>query len=368
MGKGNMERISVHQFITLGAGVLLGTTFLPIATVVTEIGGRGGWVSILPGFAAGVPYALMVFSLMEKYPGKNLIEISEILFGKWLGKLIGIIFVVITTYLGGLLVAQIGDIYEVAVMPLTPIGVFHLGGIVLVYFLIRSGIEVFARFAEIIFPFIVIALALNIGLSIPRIEHGELLPLLGNGLFSIILGVPKVIPFVMTYILFLAVIIPFLPTGKRELPKLKRGVWRVIFLVGILDTLIVLIQILVFGPTETIRLVYGFLTLGKMVEISRTVAGVESLFLGVWLGAAVIKITALFFSTIWGLDTIFRLNGIKWRVLTAVVLLTIACKFVRGPAMIIELGIVDQYLTMPFVMLWIPILWGISHWKKSAGT
>src|SRR5665648_925217 len=287
-----MERISTHQFMTLGAAVLMGATFLPVASLVTGVGGRDGWMSVLPGFAVGIPYGLMVLSLVERYPHKNLLQISETLFGKWIGKIIGVIYILITGYLGGLLLGQVGDIYQTSIMPLTPISVFYLGGLLLVFYLVRSGIEVFARFSEVVFPLIVIALVLDVGLSIPRIEQGELMPILSEGLKPLFWGGIKVLPFPLTYILFLAGIAAFLPTGKQELGQLKTGVWRAVFLVGILDTLVALIQILVFGPTETIRLVYGLLVLGKMVEVSRTVSGIESLFLGVWLGAGVIKISA----------------------------------------------------------------------------
>jgi len=362
-----MERISPHQFMTLSAAVLLGTTFLPVASIVTGVGGRDGWMSVLPGFAVGIPYGLMVFSLLEQYPRKNLLQISETLFGKWIGKSIGIIYILITGYLGGLLLGQVGDIYQASVMPLTPVWVFYLGGFLLVFYLVRSRIEVFARFSEVVFPLIVIALILNTGLSIPRIEQGELIPILSEGFKPIVLGALKVTPFVMTYMLFLAGIIAFLPTGKQELGQLKTGLWRVIFLVGILDTLVVLMQILVFGPAETIRVVYGLLVLGKMVEVSRTVAGVESIFLGIWLGAAVMKIASLFFAAIWGLETVFGLNGLKWRLAMGVAFVGIALKFTRGPSLILEIGLLDDYLIMPFVSVWILALWGVARWKKSAG-
>ncbi|MCO1601397.1 GerAB/ArcD/ProY family transporter [Desulfosporosinus nitroreducens] len=362
-----MERISPHQFTTLGAAVLMGTTFLPVASLVTGVGGRDGWMSVLPGFAVGIPYSLMILSLSEQYPRKNLLQISEAVFGKWIGKSLGFYYTLIVVYLGGLLLGQIGDIYQASTMPVTPLWVFFLGGIFLVLFLIKSGIEVFARFSEVVFPLIVIALLLNVGLSVPRIEQGELLPILSEGFKPIFLGATKVIPFVMTYMLFLAGIIAFLPTGKQELSQLKTGVWRIIFLVGILDTFVVLIQLLIFGPAETIRIVYGLLVLGKLVEVSRTVAGVESLFLGVWLSAAVIKIGSLFYAVIWGLESVFGLKGVNWRHAIAVVFLGIAFRFVRGPSLIIEIGLVDEYLIMPFVSLWIPILWGVSRWKRGAG-
>lgn len=362
-----MERISSHQFMTLGAAVLLGTTFLPVASIVTEAVGRDGWMTVLPGFAVGIPYGLMVLSLLSHYPSKNLLQISEILFGKWIGKIIGILYILITSYFGSLLLGQLGDIYERSIMPLTPLGLFYLGGILLVLYLVGCGIEVFARFSEVIFPIIVVALLLNVGLSLPRVEQGELMPILSEGLKPLFWGGLKVVPFAMEYILFLAGILPFLPADKKEQAQLKTGIWRAVFLVGILDMLAVLMQILVFGPTETIRMVYGLLVLGKMVEVSRTIAGVESLFLGVWLGASVIKISAFFFTAVWGLETVFNLKGIKWRLAVGSVFLGVAFWFVSGSSLIIEIGLVDNYLVAPFALVWILTLWSVSRWKKGAG-
>jgi len=353
--------------MTLGVGVLMGTTFLPVATLVTGVGGRDGWMGVLPGFAVGIPYGLMVFSLVEQYPHKNLLQISETLFGKWIGKIIGAIYILISGYFGGLLLGQTGDIFERTTMPLTPIYLFYFGGLLLIFYMVRCGIEVFARFSEVISPLIVIALVLNVGLAIPRIEEGELLPILSEGLKPLFWGAIKVLPFGMEYILFLAGILTFLPTGKQELGQLKTGVWRAVFIVGFLDMLVVLIQILVFGPAETTRLVYGFLTLGNMVEISKTVSGVASLFMGVWFGAAVIKISAFFFMATWGLETVFGFKGVKWNLALCAVFLGIAFGFLRGHSLIIEIAFVDDYLLLPFTFVWIPILWGVSRWKKGAG-
>ena len=353
--------------MTLSAAVLLGTTFLPVASILTGVAGRDGWMSVLPGFAVGIPYGLMVLSLMEQYPNKNLLLISEILFGKWIGKIIGVIYILITGYFGGLVLGEVGLIYQSSIMPLTPISVFYLGGLLLVFYMVWSGIEVLARFSEVIFPLIVIALVLNLVLCIPLMEQGELLPILSEGLKPLFRGAIEVVPFPMTYILFLAGVVAFIPTGKKELRQLKRGVWRAVFLVGILNTLVVLIEILVFGPSETTRLVYGILVLGKLVEVSRTVTGVESLFMGVWLGALVIKVSALFLTSLWGLETVFSLKGLKWNLAVGIVFLGIALQFTGGASLMKELEIVDNYLIFPFASVWILNLWGVAQWKKRAG-
>ena len=360
-----MERISTHQFLTLGAAVLMGITFLPLASNVTQASGRDGWMVVLPGFAVGVPYGLMILLLSAQYPRKNLLQISETLFGRWVGKIIGCIYILIVGYFGGLLIAQLGNGFQRSIMPLMPLWVFYVGGLLLVLYLVSSGIEVFARFSEVLFPVILISLVLNVALAIPRIEHGELLPILSEGLKPLFPGVLTVMPFSMSYCLILAGIAAFLPTGEQELAKLKTGVWRAVFLVGIVDTLVALIQILVFGPAETIRLSYGLLVLGKIVEISRTVSGIESLFMGVWLGAWVIKISGFFFATVWGIETVFNLKGMKWKMAVGAVFLGISFGFLKGHTLIVEIGFVERYVIMPFTSVWILTLWIVSLKKRT---
>ncbi|ODA40002.1 Spore germination protein GerKB [Desulfosporosinus sp. BG] len=343
----------------------MGVTFLPLASNVTLASGRDGWMVVLPGFAVGVPYGLMVLSLSAQYPRKNLLQISETLFGRWIGKIIGCIYILIVGYFGGLLLAQLGNGFQRSIMPLMPLWVFYVGGLLLVLYLASSGIEVLARFSEVLFPVILIALVLNVALAIPRIEQGELLPILSEGLKPLFPGVLTVMPFSMSYCLISAGIVAFLPTGEQEFAQLKTGVWRAVFLVGIVDTLVALIQILVFGPAETIRLSYGLLVLGKIVEISRTVSGIESLFMGVWLGAWVIKISGFFFATVWGIETVFNLKGMKWKLAVGTVFLGVSFGLLKGHILIVEIGFVERYVILPFTSVWILTLWIVSRKKRT---
>jgi spore germination protein KB len=362
-----MERISTHQFMTLGAAVLMGGTFLILAAEVTEASGRDGWMVVLPGFAVAIPYGLMVLSLLAQYPRKNLFQVSEILFGKWIAKIISFAFILISVYYGGLLLAICGDIFQRSVMVLSSLWVLELCVLVLVFYLAVNGIEVFARFSEVIFPIILFTLILNFALAIPNMEPGEMMPILGEGIRPLFSGMFIVMALTMEYIFFLAGLLTFLPTGKQEFSQLKTGLWRAVFLVGIVQTLGVLAQIFVFGPSETIRLTTGILVLGKMVEISRTVLGAESLFMGVWLGALVIKICALLFGTSWALETVFNLKGLKWSFITVALFFGIALAFTRGTDLILEITLIQKYVIFPFAFVWIPVLWGVARWKKGAG-
>ena len=359
-----MERLSTHQFMVLGSAVLLGTTFFPAGSLVAGIAGRDGWMAILPGFIIGIPFGLMILSMVPKYPNKNLLEISERVLGKWLGKGLGILYFAVVTYFGAVLSVQGVDMFIRTILPLMPRYVFIFGGITIILLLFFTGIEVLARFAEVVFPIIMASLILTAIFAIPRFEQGELYPILSEGIKPIFYASFQIAPWPMEYILILAGLISFLPKQSRDLRQMKKALWRSVFLVVFLNTITVIIQILTFGPFEAARLTYGLLALGKMIEVSRTVSGVESVFALVWMGALIIKVGAFFFAGMWGIKTVFGLNNKKWSFALAGVYISIGLLFTRGAIIAVEIGAVDNYFVLPFTVFWVPLIWGVDKWKS----
>lgn len=359
-----MERISAHQFLMLGAGVALGTSFFPVGTAMARVAGRDGWMAVMPGFLFGIPFGLMVLSLAEKYPRKNLIRISEQVLGKWLGKIFGIFEILIAIYFGGLLSRQGIDMFSRSIMPLMPFWAFLLSGFVLVFMMVNAGIEVLARFSEIVFPIVALALMGTALLSIPRLEQGELLPFLENGVKPVLFGVFEGIPWPMEFILFLGGLLEFLPQSQQEMKQIRVKVGYILLGVGLLDTMITLTEIWVFGPTEATRLTYGLLTLGKMIEISRTVSGVESIFTMIWMGASLIKISAFYFLALWGVQSVFGVKRWVAHIFIIPMFLGIPWALIRGADLPIAIAQADHYLILPFAMAWVILLWGVSVWKQ----
>ncbi len=358
-----IERISYHQFMILSSGVLLGTTFLPIVQTLAGVAGRDGWWSVLPGFLIAIPWGLMVLSFMRSYPGQNLLQISGKVLGKWVGIAIAVYYTLMPGYYCALLVAREVDTFKRMIMPYMPESILATGTLILVIALAWAGIEVLARFNEFTLPVVVAALVLTLILSISRFEWDEFYPVLGNGFKPVLIGVVKTLPRPLPYIFFLAGLLPFLPTGEQA--RLKRGLWRAVILVGTLLTLVTLTEIMVFGPVEAARLNLGLLSLGKMIEIANTIAGIESLFLGVWLGAAIIKITAMFYVIIWGLEYIFGFKKKFLLYLSVSLVIFIIAMFQKGGTQVhLEIGMIYDYLIFPFGLSWIPLLWLVERWRR----
>ncbi|WP_018211902.1 GerAB/ArcD/ProY family transporter [Desulfitobacterium hafniense] len=363
-----MERISTHQFTILSTAVLLGTTYMVAGSMLAGTAGRDGWMAILPGFAVGIPLAFMIFSLMPRYPGMNLVEISEKVLGKWFGKGMGLLYSAITLYFGAILLGQGVDMYNRSVLPLMPQYILVLGLFVIVAFLYLSGVEVLSRFAEVVFPIIFLSLVFMALFSIPRFERGELFPMLDNGISPLLSAMRNVAPWPMEYILFLGGLLPFLPRKAKDLKVLKKGVFKAFFMVIVLSTLMVVIQIMTFGPFETSRLTYALLVLGNMIEISRTISGVEVIFTLIWTGALALKVAALLFAGIWGLRTVFgiksRKAGVKTGVVVGIIYVLIPLYTLSGITVVVEIQMVDDYLILPFTVAWVVLVWGGERWKR----
>ncbi|MHB1652503.1 MAG: GerAB/ArcD/ProY family transporter [Desulfitobacteriaceae bacterium] len=351
-----MEKISSHQFTMVSSAVLLGTTFFPVANLVIADAGRDGWWSVLPAYGLGIPWGLMILSLGGRYPGKNLLQITEILWGKWVGKIIGVAYLLISLYFCALLAKQGQDVVRRTVLTLAPSLVILAEGMIVTFLLVKAGIEVYARFAEVVFPLTLVGLLSIMVLVIPRFEWEEFLPVWGNGVKPILQGILKVAPFPMEYIFFLAMLLPFL--SFQEVSRLRSGVWRSVLFVGFFDTLVVLTQVLVFGPKEAARLHYGLLTLANMVEISKFVSGIEAIFMMFWIGNSLLKVGALYFCVLWAFSTIGGWKIRLWLYLAVGLVLGIMVHTMAGGThLALEIDLADTYLILPFGLLWVSLLW-----------
>jgi len=359
-----MIRISTQQFAILSAAILMGTTFMIVGSYAIGDAGRDGWMAVIPGYLVGLPFSLMILSLLGKYPDLNFIEISEKILGKWLAKIIGGIFSLITIYFGACISVQGVDIVNRALLPTMPNYILVIFPLALILYLYYSGFEVMARFAEVIYPLIVFSLILICILIFPHFEQNEIFPILEEGFMPILKAVFSMTPWPMEYVLFLLIMLPFLPNSKKDIKTMRKGLFIAFLVVGLLNTIVVLVQILTFGPKEAARVTYGLLYLANMVEISRTINGLESIFLIVWLGMSIIKVTGFFYAGLAGLRTVFGLKSRKWALAVGLFYLVFPLYLLRGTDAFVETALIDQYAILPLGVFWVVVVWGVEKWKS----
>jgi spore germination protein KB len=177
------ETISSGQAFSLIAMYIMGSS---ITTGIAGEAQNNSWAAILIAMTAAIPLVLFNIKLITSFPGKNLFEILEIILGKFFGRLMIALYTWYVLHLGALVINNFKFFVHTAALPETPTIVVSLLMTILGIWLSRAGVEVMARSAKLMITIdysVILAVFL---LSLPQINPGYLLPILGSDMKPIL--------------------------------------------------------------------------------------------------------------------------------------------------------------------------------------
>lgn len=170
----NTEQISSWElFSTTYVFIISVSMILPAGALA----GHNSWISIIVGLVIGLGYAWIYTSLCDFYPGKSIIEIGEILMGRWAGKIIALLYFWFSFQLSALVMSDHWKFAEDVALPNTPVIVLIGTMMLLIVFIVYSGIEAIGRVSTILAPLIVIAILATLILLIKDMDFRNLLPI-----------------------------------------------------------------------------------------------------------------------------------------------------------------------------------------------
>lgn len=157
------------------------------------------WISVLLAMLLGM--AIMIFvtlPIQRKAYKSNLIEILYQYFGKYLGFILGLAFLVYFIYKSVRNVREFGDLVILYMLPGTPLDVIMIVLLTVGAYAIYHGIEVFFRVGQLVLPWMLFIYVLLFGFLFMTglIDLKRLLPMLERGWMPIWnAAVPEVISF-----------------------------------------------------------------------------------------------------------------------------------------------------------------------------
>ena len=177
-------KISRSQFFFLIPNLLFGKAIGVTAGVMVRKIGIDTWTSMLFGFVFGTLIVLIMTYLGSKFPDKTIIEYSEELLGKWVGKGIGIIltlfFIVAFATSANTMILH----FKLYFLQETPFLIICIIYIALCMYGIYLGFEVVVRFSLIGFVMIMaICISMILG-TIADFRIINLQPILEGGVLS----------------------------------------------------------------------------------------------------------------------------------------------------------------------------------------
>lgn len=264
---------------------------------------QDAWLALLVTFVVDAALAVIFYVLGLRYPNQTMVQYSETILGPWLGKLIGLSFVL---FFAGSLLLQLlvmSNFLYTALMPETPVIVFSLIILLVSAYAVNAGLEVIARLSEIIGPIMLISLLVVFFLNLNRVELAKLFPMFQHSAAEVFKA--SLLP----VSLFGICIVMGMLMAYHNIPKENlKAKWIAITMGTLLAILIYLQLVTVLGVNMSSIQRYPVYRLVKMIEIGDFFERIEPLMVIFWVGGSFIAVSILYYNSVLGLAQVLKMQ------------------------------------------------------------
>ncbi|CAA7602247.1 Spore germination GerAB [Acididesulfobacillus acetoxydans] len=295
--------INSKQFAWLLFIIVTSVSTSQIPAMLVAAAGRDAWLSILGGWFINILVAILYAYMGLRFPGENFVQYSMTLLGKYLGRIVGIIFplfflLACATFLRGL-----SRLVNIAFLPDTPYEVILVSNFLVSAYIARKGIEVSARMTEVLGPLFFISGIVLFLMVIPLIDISRLKPQFANGVIPSLKGTPLAQAFFGLCIIMAM----FMPVCDRP-EKAFRAKFAAISMGTLFVGMLTAFSTGVFGVEQTKNMYSPGLMLARMVHFGTYLERIEILWMVILVGAGIVAAAILLWAFSLG---IAQLAGLK---------------------------------------------------------
>lgn len=302
------EKISARQFMIFVMMFTVGGNILVTPSLLAGAVKQDAWIAAILGISLSLFLIWLYCSLGSRFPNKTLVQYSEEILGKWMGKVISLLFLSSFILLSAIILREIGDFMTIQVMPETPMTAFHVVFLLLVIAGTRMGIEPVARAAEIFLPWVVMLYLIVVVFVAPQLKIENIQPIFEHGAKSIFAAT---YPFFGLVFLELYILLMLFPSVNRR-TKAKKAYFLGTLLGGFLMLVFILLSVLVIGPEQVERQVYPSYVLAKKINVADFFQRLEVVVAGSWFLTLFFKLTICFYATALGLSQMLKLKDYRF--------------------------------------------------------
>ena len=346
-------KISASQLLLMVASFTMGssTLFPPGGGI-----GQDNWIAILLGLAEGIFFALIYLALANRFPGKTLVDIADLVWGPYLGKLVSAIFLLYLFHLGSLALTVMMNFVKFTFLPVTPVSVFVLFGVLVCVAAASAGVEVLARSVTILVIFVTVIFFLIDGMLLPQIKLENLQPVLETPLLKLLAAGHRAATFPFGDSVAFLMLIPFLNAPRKTRSSVTNG----LIFAGLMLTIANVLNIGVLGATAEYFL-YPSYSATRLINVGEVFTRIEILIGIIFLTTNFIKITILIYGFMLGTAQLCKLKS--FRTLTIPVWILISLLAIHNYANVVEsqefVRMVYPFYSLPF-QVGIPLITWIA--------
>nr|WP_246590623.1 endospore germination permease [Paenibacillus sophorae] len=344
----------------------MGNAAVIVPASATSFAKQDGWLTIIFAALIGIVVVLIFTNLGLLFPKRSIIQYSEIILGKRIGKIVGFLYVLYPFYLGALVTGVFRDYVTTTALPRTPAIVVSGPLLAVIAYAVQGGIETLGRVNELILPFRELIVMFIIILLITDFNWDNLTPFMGEGIVPVMKGSISVasLPFGET-ILF-AILLP----NISNIQKVKKSYVLAVVFAGMLLTISVLTSILVLGPAVAARLNFPTHEIIKYIEKMGFLTDMDVLGVLLWITSGFTKIAVCYYCTAVGLAQWCRLSDYRSVVIPVGILIFIFSIVAYGTLVedAVFAATIWPFFSLPFVILFPLLMLIIAKIRRLGGS
>ncbi|WP_332695565.1 GerAB/ArcD/ProY family transporter [Halalkalibacter lacteus] len=363
------ERINAWQLFCLMVLFAFGTALVVSYGADSE---RDAWLAILIGGSVGGTLIFVIYgSLYKLFPTLSLISYSQKIVGRWIGRLFGLVFILYFLHGSARVLRDYGDLINASMFTSTPLFFIHFLMILTMILVLRHGVEVLGRMAELSF-FIIIVLGFLGGISVlisNKVDTENLFPILEHGFLGMLsTSFPSLFVVPWGEMLAITLLLPYL---NKPRSVMKAGLSAILFSTVVLSFTIML-NILVLGVDVFTRSNFAlFDTIGR-VSLMEFIDRLDPIVLLTLIIGDLFKMGIFFLAAVIGTADLFNVKDYKSLVFPIGIVILLPSLTVAGNfAEHIEIGggLLPPYVHVPIAVIIPGLLLFIAliqkHMKRS---
>lgn len=296
-------KIGVQEAVCLVIIAASNRVFFTAPTIVVQSAGTAGWYMSLIADITSIIFFTFIYLLLKRFPGRGLLEIFNITFGKFIGFLLSFVYSGSFLAATAILLREFYEILKSFALPNTPISILNGTMIAVIAVSVFWGLETIARVAKLGAFFMLFIYLLLLILSIQNFNFSNLFPILGYGIGNTAFqGITRSSAF--SEVIVLAIFAGSLQGASH----IKKAGYISLILSGLMVSLGIFCMQLIFPYYAFEEQVAPLYTLSTLIKYGSFFQRMDPAFLMLWLIVTVISSSIIFYSTVSSYCKTFRLQ------------------------------------------------------------
>lgn len=344
-----MKKITLSQMVFVIILFILGSSLVMGGSTIAE---QDSWIAIILAMIIMVPFFYMYAKLATLYPGKNLYEMAYLALGNIGGFIVTFIFTSYCLMLGALVIRNFTEFIQTVSFLETPQYIVAIIMGLLAYQVIKVGIGIVGRGANLVGPLVIITILATVLMTINKMDISHIKPILTQSFGKILACSFYSIAFPFGEVVLFTIMMPCLPKGESP----YKAYFLSLLIGGALVVIAMLRNLTVLGLATAHTLYFPSYSAVGFINIREFINRIEVLVSGNFIISGLVKISICLYCVCKGLSRMFQAPNHRTFAATSVALMIAVSGWAFASTMEMMENITIYTMTLPFLQIGLPLI------------